>query len=95
MCLVFRQVFRDILWWYVMCAKEARCFVPNYTQYCSFARHDRYTKFAKCHRFDQAAINLILSNIWIRDNSMVYNANETFFKVVRGVTHKYGVKTCN
>ncbi|KAI0216007.1 hypothetical protein LSAT2_031934 [Lamellibrachia satsuma] len=97
MMLIYRteKVFRDILWWYVMCAKEARCFVPNYTQFCSFARHDRYTKFAKCHRFDQAAINLILSNIWIRDNSMVYNANETFFKVVRGVTHKYGVKTCN
>ncbi|KAI0231965.1 hypothetical protein LSAT2_017698 [Lamellibrachia satsuma] len=97
MMLIYRteKVFRDILWWFVMCAQEARCFVPNYNRFCRFAAQERYRKFLKCHRFDQAAINLILSNIWTRDNSMVYNANETFFSVIRRVTHKYSIRTCN
>ncbi|KAI0239205.1 hypothetical protein LSAT2_010058 [Lamellibrachia satsuma] len=88
--LIYRteKVFRDILWWFVMCAQEARCFVPNFNIYCNFAPHDRYTKFAKCHRFDQASINIIMSNIWMRDNSMLYTADDAFFNIVRGVTHK-------
>ncbi|KAI0238787.1 hypothetical protein LSAT2_010461 [Lamellibrachia satsuma] len=97
MMLIYRteKVFRDILWWFVMCALEARCFMPNSNQKCTFAAHDAYTKYAKCHRFDQAAINLILSNIWMRDNSMVYKTNEKFFSVIRRVTHKYSIRTCN
>ncbi|KAI0239206.1 hypothetical protein LSAT2_010059 [Lamellibrachia satsuma] len=87
-------VFRDILWWLVMCAQEARCFIPNSSRKCTFVAHDYYKKYAKCHRFDQAAINLILSNIWIQDNSMVYNANETFFAVDRHVTLEYSIRTC-
>ncbi|KAI0239293.1 hypothetical protein LSAT2_009998 [Lamellibrachia satsuma] len=83
--LIYRteKVFRDILWWFVMCAQEARCFVPNFNIYCNFAPHDRYTKFAKCHRFDQASINIIMSNIWMRDNSMLYTADDAFFNIVR------------
>ncbi|KAI0215088.1 hypothetical protein LSAT2_032887 [Lamellibrachia satsuma] len=94
--LIYRteKVFRDILWWFVMCAQEARCFMPNSNQKCTFTTQDHYKEYAKCHRFDQAAINLILSNIWMRDNSMVYKTNETFFAVVRHVTHEYNIRTC-
>ncbi|KAI0216005.1 hypothetical protein LSAT2_031932 [Lamellibrachia satsuma] len=89
MMLIYRteKVFRDILWWLVMCAQEARCFMPNSSRKCTFVAHDYYKTYAKCHRFDQAAINLILSNIWIRDNSMVYKSNGTFFAVDRHATH--------
>ena len=76
-----------------MCARGA--LVPNFNIYCNFAPHDRCTKFAKCRRFDQASINIIMSNIWMRDNSMLYTADDAFFNIVRGVTHKYRIKTCN
>ena len=88
-----RQVFRDFLWWLWLCAREKNCIGHRWNIYCSF-RPDRYTKFAECHRFDQSAINIILSNIWLRDKSRDYTANQTFFYVMRYPTKKYKLKTC-
>ena len=93
MCVyLFRQVFRHILWWWLRCAQDAGCLMPEYKRGCKF--QDRYKQYADCHRFDQSAINIIMSNIWLRDNRMLYTANERFFTVERRVTHRYKIKTC-
>ncbi|KAK2180301.1 hypothetical protein NP493_451g01034 [Ridgeia piscesae] len=93
--LIYRtdKVYRGILWWFVRCAEVIGCIAPVYNRYCKFA--DRWTQFAHCHRFDQSAINIILSNIWLRDNRMRYKADESFFRVIRSPTRMYRIKTCN
>lgn len=75
----------NVLRYWVLCALQKDCMGPEGAQtYCSFGAN-RYIQYAKCHRYDQSAINILMA--WVtgfredRYNHKVTNEN---VKVVRG-----------
>ncbi|KAI0236555.1 hypothetical protein LSAT2_012897 [Lamellibrachia satsuma] len=94
--LIYRteKVFRQVLWWFYLCSLERRCLQPIANRFCRLDPKDRYATHAHCHRFDQAIVNLLLSNIWLTDGTP-YTAKEDFFKIHRYVTNMYNVKVAS
>ena len=65
------QVYNNVLKWYVLCSLDRKCIAPKGNSlHCRFARSDRYYKFANCHRFDQSAVNILLSNGYKHNESL-------------------------
>jgi len=62
--LVFgtQRARHDVLRWWLLCTLEADCMAPpGATRTCRFQpTGDRWTTYANCHRFDQAALNVLL-----------------------------------
>jgi len=62
--LVFRtpEIVRNVLKWWVLCALETECMGPKGAQLgCQFSDTDKFKTYAKCHRYDQSAINILLA----------------------------------
>lgn len=58
------HVKRNVLRFLTLCALEEGCMGPkNAKLHCDFKNH--YTDYAKCHRFDQSAVNILLA--WATD----------------------------
>lgn len=55
------KVKEEIVRLLVLCALEQGCMGPNDTTiYCTFTE-DRFKDYAKCHRYDQSAVNILLA----------------------------------
>ena len=50
--------FKHVIYWHALCALEKMCIAPTNQLRCDFKNPDA----KQCHRYDQAAINLLLSN---------------------------------
>ena len=77
-----RWIYRSVLRWWYLCALTERCIAPTLHRFCTFDKHDQYTWFASCHRFDQSAINILLANAFdYRDAT--YYSRQHFIKIDR------------
>ena len=89
-----RGTFRSALYWWYRCSLDERCIAPAAGgPYCQFALNTRYTSYANCHRYDQSAINILLSNRW-HMNTSVYADSTDFFRIERHLTHRFSIKHC-
>jgi len=66
-----------ILLFWLLCAFEEGCMAPKGSQRTCEFTFDRAMTHAKCHRFDQSAINIILANYfqWDMTKYVVFNRN--------------------
>ena len=70
------EVYENVLKWAYACALVPDCIEPNRLVECHFGLTYVFTAYAKCHRFDQSIINILLSNWW--------HNNPTQYKVPLG-----------
>ena len=57
-----REMFYNVLWWWLLCAYDVRCLMPMRKNMCTFSRSRRMETYADCHKYDQSTINILLSN---------------------------------
>jgi hypothetical protein len=61
------QVYLSIVRWWFLCALVADCIAPTSELYCKFGTGaDRDSQYARCHRYDQSALNVLLVNHFTR-----------------------------
>ena len=58
------KIYNHVIKWWVICALQKECFAPILTLHCTFENGERYNNFSNCHRFDQSAITVLLSNLF-------------------------------
>lgn len=57
-----RHNFETVFQWLVMCATTSPCIAPARAERTCRKGFKNATKLAQCHRFDQAVVNVLLSN---------------------------------
>jgi hypothetical protein len=59
-------MYSNVIRWWFLCALTADCIAPTNDLLCKFASGaDRDSQYAKCHRYDQSALNILLVNHFI------------------------------
>jgi len=59
------QLYDNVLRWWFLCALEHDCIAPTTDLFCKIYDPQKY---AKCHRYDQSALNILLANYFHDDN---------------------------
>uniref|UniRef100_A0A1I7V479 Nucleotide-diphospho-sugar transferase domain-containing protein n=2 Tax=Caenorhabditis tropicalis TaxID=1561998 RepID=A0A1I7V479_9PELO len=68
----------EVFKWWILCALDKTCMAPPGAQvYCKFGK-DRNNEFAKCFRFDQSILNLLLLNNYQDANKYLINIGYLF-----------------
>jgi len=90
--LVYRtkQVYENLIKWWVLCALVRDCMAPTSDIVCSF--HGR-SVYAGCHRFDQSALNILAANYYLY-NFTIYASVAEILTVDRGARWDHKVKLC-
>ena len=76
------EVQKDIMKWLVICVLKKDCIAPpGSTLFCdyNFPRQ----KFGGCHRYDQALLNILVSNTYNHDEARYHFERRNTFAVVR------------
>ena len=87
-----RTVFEHVLRWMYLCALEKKCIAPTSALHCYFK--DKYTDYAKCHRFDQTMMNILLSNQFGLETSSYAFTSKPVSHFERRFTSKFHLKLC-
>lgn len=83
--------------WLVLCALEEDCLVPsNITYPIHKCNNDLTSNEPECHRFDQSALNILLSNSFDFNeaNYLIPRNLNNIYKIQRRVNHNKKLKTC-
>ena len=72
-----KNVITRILRWVVLCALHRPCIAPISNRFCNFDPEDRFTIYAKCHRFDQSAFSITMLNHYNRSSWSYYSTQRT------------------
>jgi hypothetical protein len=86
----FYQLYDTVIRWWVLCALEPNCISPTRDLGCRFNGRDHY---ANCHRFDQSALGILLSNYFENDTSK-YSAKDGVLDVMRGSENVELLRVC-
>lgn len=77
-------VYNDVIRWWTLCALDRMCIASSVRHGCSSTLYKELHRYANCHRFDQSALNIIMSNLMGFNNHTRYSfLEQTTFKVNR------------
>ena len=86
-----KPVYENIIKWAFACSSDKACTdFPGARLACHFGKGR--SVWAKCHRYDQSMINILLLN-WHRFNVTRFTGAETFFRIHRG-PENVRIRTC-
>ncbi len=88
-----KEMYTYVLPWLAFCALDKACIAPAGSRRGCFFENDNFKRWGRCHRFDQSAVNILLSN-YMHYNSWNYYAKQRVVKVERFVSGEFKVKTC-
>ena len=52
-------IYNHVIQWWVLCALDKNCIAPTLSRICIWTTKDSFNTHGHCHRFDQAAINIL------------------------------------
>ncbi|ELU05791.1 hypothetical protein CAPTEDRAFT_193239 [Capitella teleta] len=85
-------VVDEILQWLLLCVMHPECIAPVPWSMCTFKR-DRMARYAKCHRHDQSAFNILASNAF-KFKKYSAGGRQQFLIVKRKHAKDYKIKIC-
>jgi hypothetical protein len=91
------HVFRHVVWWWLLCAFEKSCIAPNENVNCTTSDvSSAFDEFLGCHRVDQSAANILVSNVYDFDHTLYLNPSwSDLIKIERFESMKLQVKVCH
>lgn len=87
------QLYDAVIRWWVFCALEPSCIAPTRDVVCRFNGRNHQDYYAKCHRFDQSALNILLSN-YFEHNWKNYTSKQRILRVRRGSANVELLRVC-
>lgn len=90
-------VFRNILWWWYLCAWNKPCVAPPQSQVECTYHNTTMTEFRGCHRFDQSALNILTANLYdfnFRNYLFAHDGYPLLCSIERHPTRMYNVSYC-
>ena len=88
-----KWIQENVMIWFVLCSLEKDCIAPTTQQECLF-EGDPYQRHANCHRYDQSALNILVSNHIRPERWKFDEEGGKFLEVERWVTKNFTIKTC-
>lgn len=93
-----KDLYWGILHWWFLCALDPRCLSPVSKTPCDHKKavfRKGNMSYSGCHRFDQAALNILVSNYYGYDSSRYAIGRKTGFLVIeKHVTHHERIHVC-
>ena len=77
------HVYMHVIKWWVLCALDNNCMAPILKLDCKWETNDRFNEHGNCHRFDQAAINILLANLYAFDATSYFYAGDPVVSIRR------------
>ena len=85
-----KNVIDNIIYWWVNCALSPKCIYSETNRACFF-NNNKWSRYAKCSRFDQSALSILLYNRF--SNIMQIRGQSNKFRIQRGGSGGM-IKTC-
>ena len=93
--LMTEKVYWGVLYWWVMCALDEDCIAPKGGQLQCHKKDPQFsTVYAKCHRFDMSALNILASNLYGYNTDAYTDQDQHLVSIARRKTHFYDIQEC-
>ncbi len=87
------SLYQNVLKWWYLCALTEECLAPTLHRFCNFTNKNRFHDYVGCHRYDQAALNLLLIN-WLEFDDKSYFRKQKIITIHRYPARKLELKIC-
>ncbi|CAH1785286.1 unnamed protein product [Owenia fusiformis] len=79
-------VYEHYIKWWVLCALNRYCIAPDGSRkFCDhyYTYEERYHIYRNCHRFEQAALNILVCNAFNHDKSTIYTLRARYWLSIK------------
>jgi len=88
-----KEIYDHVIGWWFLCALEHDCIASSHVvQPCGFGPMSEY---AGCHRFDQAALNILAENYFHYNQTLYLLRTRGVYEIVRYSQHQEKLQVCS